>query len=64
MKIQAWAICDTDGGRHEPVPLLRHIYSTYEAARGAAQGRQFEPLFYPIKPVTIEVDEASEKVLG
>lgn len=64
MKIQAWAICDTDGGRHEPVPLLRHIYSSYPEARQAALTREFAKLFYPIKPVTIEVDEDTEEVPG
>ena len=64
MKVQAWAICDTDGGRHEPVPLLRHVYSFYSEARQAALNREFTKLFYPIKPVTIEVNEGAERVMG
>ena len=53
--ITAWAICDTDGNRHEPIPLSRHIYSTRTQAE---QVRRYDGLseeYYPILQVTISV---------
>ena len=50
-----YAICDTDLGRHEPKPMARHIYSTYEMAKQAAEHRGFAAEYYPILPVTVKV---------
>jgi len=55
--ITAWAICDTNSGRHEPIPLSRHIYYTRTQA---AQVRRYDGLseeYYPILKVTILVKD-------
>lgn len=56
----AWAICDTDGGRRKPFPLLRHIYPTEQAARQAAEYHGFDPAWYPVRPVRIEEGNCSK----
>lgn len=53
--MKAWAICDTDGGRQQPKPLLRHIYPTKEIAVEAAKYRDFDPTYYPVIEVTVEI---------
>ena len=58
MKIQAWAICDKDG---RPSPTL--IFSQFSDAAHFLKNVWLCG-DCSIKPVTIEVDEAREKVLG
>lgn len=50
----AYCIHDTDGGRHEPRPLLRHIYATEQEAIQVAKHRGFDAQYYPVLPVRIE----------
>jgi hypothetical protein len=49
----AWAICDTDGGRCAPMPLLRYIYPTEQVAKQAADHQGLDPAWYPVRPVRI-----------
>lgn len=50
-----YAICDTDGGRKSPEPLPRYIYATEDAAKQAAEYRGFDPEYYPVLPVLVEL---------
>ncbi len=56
--LRAWAICDTDGGRQAPRPLLRHVYATEALARQAAAHFGFELGFYPVMAVMINPVES------
>lgn len=47
-QVIAWAIADTDGGRHLPRPLLRHLYPSREGALRARDYCGFQPEYYPI----------------
>lgn len=59
MKMEAWAICDTDGGRREVIPLLRRIFATREAAEGNRRHWLPEDVhrYYPINRITITMEE-------
>lgn len=53
-ELVAWAICDTDGGRHEPRPLVRYIYGS-EASAVDIRNRKFDEVkeYYPIRKIRI-----------
>lgn len=53
----AYAICDTDGGRHEPRVLFAHIYPTERRAEERRE-RLFDDVkeYYPICLVRIEIE--------
>lgn len=54
--IEAWLICDNDGGRlEEPVPLLRHVRGS-KAEAESLRRYLFSPairVYYPIKKIRI-----------
>lgn len=52
--MRAYAIHDTDGGRVQPFPLLKHIYCTEREAKEAAERKGFDPQWYPVLPVEIK----------
>lgn len=58
--MKAWAICNTDGGRHEPKPLVRHIYATEQAAE---TNREYyfrgQEHHYPIKAIGIRFEDVT-----
>ena len=53
--ITAWAICDTDGNRHEPRPLTRHIYASHTEAEQVRKYDGWDREYYPIKMVEIKL---------
>lgn len=59
--VTALAICDTDGGRHEPRPLLAHVYPLERTAEQRRE-RLFDTVkqYYPIRCVRIEFDDVPE----
>lgn len=59
-QITAYAIADTDGGRHEPIPLARRIYPNHAAAVGGRKYHGYDPEYYPIVRVTVAVEEDTE----
>jgi len=59
--VKAWAICDTDGGRHEPKPLLRYIYDSEHRAKQAAEYHDFDPQWYPVLPISVIPEKADKQ---
>lgn len=55
MADQFWAICDTDGQRHEPQPLARKIFATQQEAMQHAAYCGFNLEHYPVLPVLVDV---------
>lgn len=58
--MKAWAICDTDGGRLPPKPLLRYIRATKEAAQQLAAYQGADEQYYPIMEVEITIKEGKD----
>lgn len=55
--MKAYAIADTDGGRHEPVPLLRYIFASLNEAYHARSFRGFDAQHYPVIEVEVNVQQ-------
>lgn len=53
VRLMVWAIADTDGDRMAPVPLVRHLYATREAAEQARRYFGFDPRYYPLLQVEV-----------
>ena len=54
-KLIAWAICDTDGGRHEPRPLIGRIYASHNEAEQNRKYDGYAKEYYPIMMVEITI---------
>jgi len=54
----AYAICDTSGGRTPPRVLLGHLYDSEQRAIDDRQYLGYNPQWYPIRLVTIVIDDA------
>lgn len=60
--MRAWAVCDTDGGRQDPQPLVIYVRATKGDAEGAQKYQGFDPAYYPVLEIEITVTpEAPEK---
>jgi hypothetical protein len=57
----AWAICDTQGGRLPPRPLFKHLYDSQAEAEAARKYRGYDPQWYPIRRVRIEIEEEEKE---